>query len=282
MKVVILTSETTANVWLVNQLLAACEVAGIVIERRPLAITRSEKFQRRLEMLRRHGFLRTINKLIYNSLRWRFLGRAEAKVIREHFFPGGAPANYARSLPTLVVPTVNDPSCAAFIRAHSADVVAVCGTTVLRPEIFSLPPKGTVNIHTGITPEYRSADPIFWALYCGEPDKVGVTIHYIDRGIDTGPVIRQERVPVYADDTLVMLYTRCIRRGAELYLRALADIEAGAVRMVDRSGATSRAFRSIDLGIVEYLLFRARFRKLLLRLPRQPRAATQRVPGVRR
>jgi hypothetical protein len=59
-----------------------------------------------------------------------------------------------------------------------------------------------------------------------------------------------------------------VRRGAELFSQALADIAAGSVRTLDRSGMTSRAFRSIELGIVQYLLFRLRFRKLSAKLPR--------------
>jgi len=146
-------------------------------------------------------------------------------------------------------------------------VLAVCGTSVLKPEVFTVAPRGAINIHTGITPEYRSADPIFWTLYQGEPEKVGVTIHFIDRGIDTGPIIHQQTVPVYAEDSLAAIYARCIRRGADLYSRALRDIESGSVRTVARPDAQSRAFRSIDMGLVQYLVFRWRFRRLAARLP---------------
>ncbi len=149
----------------------------------------------------------------------------------------------------------------------------MCGTSVLKPEVFTLAPKGTVNIHTGITPEYRSADPIFWALYRGEPEKVGVTVHYIDRGIDTGPILHQESVPVYADDSLASIYVRCIRRGAELYSRALAEIENGSARPIQRPGVASRAFLSVNLGLAQYLIFRWRFWRMAGGLRRSPAAA---------
>lgn len=172
----------------------------------------------------------------------------------------------------MVVPNVNDPRAVAFIRAHAPDALAVCGTTVLKPEVFTLAPKGTINIHTGITPEYRCADPIFWALYRGEPEKVGVTIHYIDRGIDTGPIIRQAAVPVFADDSLASIYVRCIRRGAELYTQALMDVENGTVRTIARPDSVSRAFLSVDRGLLQYVLFKWRFRRLARRLQRSTAA----------
>ena len=273
MKIVILTSETSANVWLVNQLLLQHEVVGIVIERQPLALTEEEKHERRRRMVQRYGFARTLNKLLYNKIKSRFLDRSEATTIKEHFFPGKTPVTYALPVPIQVVGNINDPECIEFIKDYAPDILAVCGTTLIRPEVFTLAPKGAINIHTGITPEYRSSDPIFWALYKGEPEKVGVTIHFIDQGIDTGPIIHQKTAPVYANDTLATIYVRCIRRGAELYNRALTEIANGSVRTVQRNGIKSHAFYSIDLGIIQYILFRLRFRRMAKRLPPMEKAA---------
>jgi methionyl-tRNA formyltransferase len=267
MRIVILTSETPANIWLVNQLLSRHEVVGVVIERWPLALTREEKHKRRRRMIQRHGFAHTFNKLLYNKVQSRFLADSESMTIKENFFPGGVPVAYILPVPIQVVSNINDAECIEFIKHHTPEVLAVCGTTVIRPEVFTLTPKGAINIHTGITPEYRSANPIFWALYRGEPEKVGVTIHFVDQGIDTGPIIHQDTVPVYADDTLATIYVRCIRRGAELYSRTLSEIEDGSIRTVQRNGVENRAFRSIDLGIVQYILFRLRFRRMAKRFP---------------
>ncbi|MBS0394342.1 MAG: hypothetical protein JSR54_06910, partial [Proteobacteria bacterium] len=112
----------------------------------------------------------------------------------------------------------------------------------------------------------------------GEPEKVGVTIHYVDEGIDTGPIIRQESVPVHADDTLATLAARCVRRGTDLYIDALRAIATGTATAVHRDAAAGRAYYSIDLGILQYLIFRWRFWRLARRLPRRPAES----PGPRR
>lgn len=242
----------------------------MVIERQPPAITKQEKYERRRRMIKRHGLARTLNKLLYNWFRSRILAGSSAESIKDQFFPGSAEVKYSRSVESVTVGNINDGACVDFIKRHAPEVLAVCGTTVIRQEVFSLPARGAVNIHTGITPDYRSADPIFWALYRNEPEKVGVTIHFIDKGIDTGPIIYQERIPVYRGDTLTSIYVRCILEGAGLYLRALREIESGTVRTSDRSSVVSRAFYSIDLGIVQFLLFQWRFRKLAAQLPRRP------------
>jgi methionyl-tRNA formyltransferase len=280
MKIIILTSEKPGNVWLANQLLDSQDVAGIVIERRPLALKADDKVERWRRMRQRYGLLRTVNKLLFNKVRARFLSGPAARTFSESFFPGGAAMKYTREVPTIVVPNINAPEGIRFIQEHAPDVLTVCGTSVLKPEVFTLAPKGTINIHTGITPDYRSADPIFWALYEGEPDKVGVTIHYVDRGIDTGPIIYQESVPVYADDSLPSIAVRCIRRGGRLYLRALEDIRNGTVRILDRSHVKGRSFYSVDMGLYQYLMFRLRFRRLASRLPRRDTAAANPVTEV--
>ena len=281
MRIVILTSETPGNVWLTNQLLRRHDVAGIVIERRPAANGSVEKRERRRRLIKRYGLLRTVNKLLYNRYRASFFAERDARVIREAFFPDGAAMQYVKAVPTVVVSGINDASCIQFIQDLKPDLLAVCGTTVLKPDVFNLAPRGTINIHTGITPEYRSADPIFWALYCGEPEKVGVTIHYIDRGIDTGPIIHQESVPVFRGDSLASLYVRCVRRGAQLYSQALTEIEQGVVQTVTRPGVISRAFLSVDLGLAQYFLFRWRFWRLGFRLPTRVHAAIPDAEGPR-
>jgi folate-dependent phosphoribosylglycinamide formyltransferase PurN len=270
MRVVVLTSETAANVWLVNQLLARHNVVGIVIERRPLAQSPADRLERRRRLVRRYGWPRTLNKLLFNRLRSQFLDANHSMTVSESFFPKGASPTYSTTVPTLIVEDINAPECRRFVRELNADILAVCGTTVLKPATFTQTPKGAINIHTGITPEYRSADPIFWALYRGEPEKVGVTIHHIDAGIDTGAIIHQDTVPVYSDDSLATIYVRCVRRGAELYSRALTEIEQGSAVTMTRPGVTGRAFLSVDLGLIQYLVFRWRFRRLATRLPRTP------------
>jgi hypothetical protein len=76
-------------------------------------------------------------------------------------------------------------------------------------------------------------------------------------------------VPVYAHDALPEIYVRCIRRGAELYSRALTEIENGSVRTIDRAGISGNMFLSVDLGLIQYLRFRWRFWRLGSRLPGQ-------------
>ena len=266
--------------YLVNRLLRHFDVVGMVIESPPAAATAEEKAARRRRMLERHGRLRTVNKLAYNWFRSRFLAGPDAATVRDALFPQGAPISYERAVDTVTVENINAPACIDFVTRHAPDVIAVCGTGVIKPAVFTLARLGAINIHTGITPDYRSADPIFWAIYCGEPDKVGVTIHHVDAGIDTGKIIRQSSVPIEARDSFASIYARCVTRGAELYLDTLRDLANGTSATVDRSGVAGRAFYSIQLGIVQYALCRLRFWRLRRRIA--ARNSARSVPVERR
>jgi methionyl-tRNA formyltransferase len=168
---------------------------------------------------------------------------------------------------TITVESINHERTVEFVQEHAPDVIAVCGTRVVAPRVFRLASRGAVNIHTGITPEYRSADPIFWALYNKEPHNVGVTIHFVDEGIDTGPIIHQTRVPLYRSDSLASIYARCVAYGARLYAQTLHEITNGTVTTIPKTGAKGHAFYSIDLGIIQYLIFRRRLRSILRTMP---------------
>ncbi|HVZ17115.1 MAG TPA: formyl transferase [Terriglobales bacterium] len=219
--------------------------------------------RRRRNMLKRYGPWRTVNRLLLNWYRSRFESTANADTF-EKTFPA---TEYKARVPVVTVSNINDQECIATVIRHAPQLIAICGTSVVKPAVFGLAPAGAINIHTGITPEYRSADPIFWALYNGDHKNVGVTIHFVDSGIDTGPIIHQASVPVYGSDTLNSIYVRCIVKGAELYLQTLDEIAAGTVTTIDRSHVKGRAFYSIDIGILQYMLCRLRFWRLKRHLP---------------
>lgn len=266
----ILTSDTVANVYLVNRLLSRHDVAGIVVECPPPAASRTDKIARRRQMFRKHGALKTVNKLLLNWVRSRLLAGRDARSVRDALFPNEAEVRYQRNVDIIRVDNINDPRCGRFIVEHAPDVIAVCGTGVIKPEIFGLASRGAINIHTGITPEYRSADPILWALYNNQPEMIGVTIHFIDAGIDTGAIVCQQTVPIYREDTLSTIYARCIQVGSQLYLEALAHLARGSAPRIERHRAVSKAYYSINMGLFQYLVVRWRLARLRARLPQEP------------
>jgi hypothetical protein len=99
------------------------------------------------------------------------------------------------------VPTLNGEAARAALRRLGADVAVSLDNALIREETFALPRHGTINVHHGAVPDYRGGPPVFWELLDGR-DVVGFTIHLVDAGIDTGPVLARGEVPIERRPTL--------------------------------------------------------------------------------
>lgn len=99
---------------------------------------------------------------------------------------------------------------------------------ILKPEVLSLFPLEVLNLHPSYLPYNRGAHPNVWSIV--EETPAGVTLHYVDAGIDTGDIVAQREVPVAPSDTGGSLYRKLERAGLELLQEAWPHIKAGRVR----------------------------------------------------
>ncbi len=110
---------------------------------------------------------------------------------------------------------------------------------VLPPAVFNAPPCGMVNVHGGALPEYRGANTLQWAIINGESE-LGVTLHYVNAGIDAGPVIAVERVAIEYHDSAVTLRDKIIARGRALLAAWLPRLVQGRVAATPQSEEHAR------------------------------------------
>jgi methionyl-tRNA formyltransferase len=104
-------------------------------------------------------------------------------------------------------------------------VVAAYGQ-ILTKEILNLPKYGCLNIHTSLLPKYRGASPIHSAIAAGERQS-GVTIMWMDEGLDTGDILSQEVLTIRRHETAQTLHDRLAKVGGDALLKALPLIETG-------------------------------------------------------
>jgi len=83
----------------------------------------------------------------------------------------------------------NDKSTIEIIKNFQPDLIAVFGTPIIANAILEIPKYGAINLHGGISPEYKGGNTIFWALYNNDLKKVGATIHYMVEKVDSGKVL---------------------------------------------------------------------------------------------
>jgi methionyl-tRNA formyltransferase len=106
-------------------------------------------------------------------------------------------------------------------------VVAAYGL-ILPQAVLDIPRLGAINIHASLLPRWRGAAPIQRALLAGDRE-TGVCIMRMDAGLDTGPVLLREALPISADDTAQTLHDRLAALGARLIVRAMEGLEQGVL-----------------------------------------------------
>jgi methionyl-tRNA formyltransferase len=132
-----------------------------------------------------------------------------------------------------------------WIKEKNPDLIVVYSMPfLLKEEIFSFPKLGTINLHTALLPKYRGAVPIFWTYYLFDRD-AGVTVHYIDKGEDTGDIILQKDVKVELGERYYELRAKFEVAGASTLLESIKKIESGKVqrRIQPKISPTPRAKR---------------------------------------
>jgi methionyl-tRNA formyltransferase len=111
----------------------------------------------------------------------------------------------------------------ASVGAH-AMIVAAYGL-ILPPPVLAVPRLGCINIHASLLPRWRGAAPIQRSILAGDAE-TGVSIMQMDAGLDTGPILLQQALPIAPDDTAQTLHDKLADLGAELVVRALANLPA--------------------------------------------------------
>lgn len=120
------------------------------------------------------------------------------------------------------------------------DMIITCAYGQIIPkEILNYPKYGCINVHASLLPKYRGGAPIHRAIINGE-EKTGITIMYMDEGMDTGDIITQEEVQILNTDTVGVLHDKLSVVGKELLLKTLPDIINGKINRIkqDESKAT--------------------------------------------
>jgi methionyl-tRNA formyltransferase len=155
----------------------------------------------------------------------------------------------AHGLPVAQPANLRDPAMHETLHAIGAEAMVVAAYGLILPAaVLNIAPRGGLNIHASLLPRWRGAAPIQRALLAGDGE-TGITIMQMDAGLDTGPILLQERFPIAEDDTAQTLHDKLAQLGAHAIVRALRT--APRARAQDAAQATyaekiSKAEATID------------------------------------
>ncbi len=127
-------------------------------------------------------------------------------------------------------PRLREPEAVETLRRWSPDLIIVAAYgQILRPEVLEIAHLGCLNVHASLLPRWRGAAPVQAAILYGD-DVTGVTIMQMDRGMDTGPIVAQNELPIQPEDTGATLSSRLAGAGADLLHATLPAYASGSIR----------------------------------------------------
>lgn len=173
--------------------------------------------------------------LVLPYLRLRDHGRVRELERTFDLVPGTIPADRL-----VRVTSVNSAEALAALRAAHPAAVVVSGTRILSRAVLGAVDAPFVNAHAGITPRFRGVHGGYWALVERAPDACGVTIHLVDTGIDTGPVLAQATIHPAATDSFVSYPLLQLAAAIPLLVMAVRDALNGSLRPQSRPAGLSR------------------------------------------
>ena len=129
---------------------------------------------------------------------------------------------------------INHPESVQSIKKYDPDLlISILGNQIFKDPIIRLAPKGCLNLHTALLPKYRGLMPTFWVMKNDE-EFTGVSVFFVDKGIDSGPIIVQEKVKI-GNKTQEELIKHTKKIGMESIAKAVDLIDKNQVELIDNN-----------------------------------------------
>ena len=145
---------------------------------------------------------------------------------------GSDPASGRKAACGLESGQMNTAATLHFLETSGVDTVVVFGTNLIKPPLLSRWPGRMINMHLGLSPYYRGTATNFYPLLNEEPQYVGATIHLLDAGIDSGPILRHARPTIVADDQPHTIGCKAILAGIDAMIHVLHQLDRDSLTPV--------------------------------------------------
>jgi methionyl-tRNA formyltransferase len=143
-------------------------------------------------------------------------------------------------IPTLkLIKSINHKESLDIISSYKPDILlSIAGNQIFKSQLLNLPTKGTLNLHTALLPKYRGLMPTFWVMKNDE-DYTGVSVFFVDEGIDSGPILVQKKVKIDKNWTQRDLIKHTKKLGMDAILEAIEKIDSGNYELLPNNNDES-------------------------------------------
>lgn len=209
---------------LINRLDDEFTVCGIVRQR-------SDRIRQRIiSRIKQHGNPANFIRHVLIRLKLRQYEIQAIAYIQERFKDNQRGVEKGVDIAQIFTTDINEPAVVSFIKLHKPDLICVNGTKLLRQPLLELIDSvefGIINLHTGLSPYARGGNCNLYMLLERKPELVGITVHHIDKGIDSGDIIISCRPRFKPDDNYETIDARCFYIGCEAMVQACEQLFSG-------------------------------------------------------
>lgn len=154
---------------------------------------------------------------------------------------------------------VDEPSLVSLLMETGVELAILAWwPRIIGPALIGCVPHGFVNLHPSLLPNGRGKDPNFWSIV--DHQDFGVTMHLVDGGIDTGPILAQRQIPVTWEDTGQSLYERALVEIPRVFEENLDALLAGTLKGFRQDPTAGNSHRRADLAPASHIGLDATYR----------------------
>lgn len=224
MRIAILTNDSDIAKYFVVKVSEYIKIDEVIIENNHMKSSPRKNFVKRFLGTKKYIFLKFVKYIFIGKSR---IEKLEFKLEKE------AKKKYLCDFNKVISHYVDQSERLDFnakkdldkLRKKNIDLFILFGTSIVKDSLLEIPSKATINFHSSLLPYYKGTVVEFWQLFNKDYKYCGATIHFVDKGIDTGNILVQEGVEVSDKDTFFDLRYKNIKKGIELIPKAIELLE---------------------------------------------------------
>lgn len=206
--------------------------------------------------IKRLGMLTALGQIAFQLFVAKPLGYFSHKQIKTILKDNKLNTDEINNSKVKVVSSINSSETIALLKEINPDLIIVNGTRIISKKVISSVSCRLINTHAGITPKYRGVHGTYWALVNNDIGNSGVTVHFVDEGIDTGNIIAQAQViPGKKDNFATYPYLQ-LATGITLLHKAVTDYFDGNVNIRESEHESYLWYHPTLWQYIYYRIFR--------------------------
>lgn len=251
MKIVLFTRTAFHHTYFINRLQERFDISYVVRESYPDKTGATLCGMVRKNLLRRAFFARMRDDLFLRDFHRNYsAGFTRHKILAEYLKTPFDAATEKGGTQYLNVKCgeLNSAEFSKWLGGLRPEIIAVLGSSILKPHVLSVPSVGIINLHSGLSPYYRGTWSYGWPLVNREPEYIGATVHHVSGGLDSGDILHQTRPLLSESDDLNSIFLKVIVEGVELVADSIEEMRAGGAERYRQPENAGRLYLTKDFN----------------------------------